>query len=259
MPYVDHLGMRLHYRTEGGGPAVILVHGFTQSCESWFAAGYVDALKDRYQVIVPDLPAHGRSGHPHDEAAYTGERLVGGLTAVMDDAGADKAVYWGYSMGGTVAYRCAAHAPERFAAWVIGAQRPSGVDWPSRFIGPLRQGAQTFVDLFDANQGPLPEGRKAELLAMDAEALACLLAGVRSFIHQDEALAHLTAPTLFYVGELDDNHAAGLPAASARVPGSRLVALPGLNHGRGFSRSRDVLPHIVPFLEAVTRGARTAV
>jgi pimeloyl-ACP methyl ester carboxylesterase len=43
MSYADNRGIRIHYRVEGEGPPLVLQHGFTQSIDDWYEAGYVEA------------------------------------------------------------------------------------------------------------------------------------------------------------------------------------------------------------------------
>jgi len=44
MPYVHNGGVRIHYRVEGDGPPLVMQHGYTDSMETWYELGYVDAL-----------------------------------------------------------------------------------------------------------------------------------------------------------------------------------------------------------------------
>jgi pimeloyl-ACP methyl ester carboxylesterase len=54
--------LRIHYRTFGHGPPLLLVHGLMTSSYSW---RYVlEDLGERFTVIAPDLPGCGRSEVP---------------------------------------------------------------------------------------------------------------------------------------------------------------------------------------------------
>ena len=64
MPYVDNLGVSIHYHIEGDGPPLVLQHGLTSSVKSWYADGFVEELKENYQVIMVDARGHGRSAKP---------------------------------------------------------------------------------------------------------------------------------------------------------------------------------------------------
>jgi hypothetical protein len=52
MPYANNQGVRIHYQIEGKGPALVLQHEFTDSLESWYELGYVNALKQDYRLIL---------------------------------------------------------------------------------------------------------------------------------------------------------------------------------------------------------------
>ena len=51
MPYTENGGVRIHYRL-GTRAALVLQHGFTESVVDWYEAGYVEALKSDYRLIL---------------------------------------------------------------------------------------------------------------------------------------------------------------------------------------------------------------
>src|SRR5687767_3447466 len=55
-------GHRVSYRTAGSGPALLLLHGITNSSETWERAASL--LSDRFTLIAPDLLGHGESATP---------------------------------------------------------------------------------------------------------------------------------------------------------------------------------------------------
>lgn len=50
----------MHYRSEGKGAPVVLVHGFCETGELW--NGFSAELSAEYEVLIPDLPGFGQSG-----------------------------------------------------------------------------------------------------------------------------------------------------------------------------------------------------
>jgi pimeloyl-ACP methyl ester carboxylesterase len=61
MPYADSQGVHIHYKIEGKGSPLVIQHGFTSSLQRWYMHGYVEALKDAYQLILLDARGHGAS------------------------------------------------------------------------------------------------------------------------------------------------------------------------------------------------------
>jgi pimeloyl-ACP methyl ester carboxylesterase len=67
-------------------------------------------------VLPVDLPGHGLSDKP--EIRYTLALFARAVTAVLDDAGVQKAAVVGHSMGGMVAYEFAGRATDIFKKYL---------------------------------------------------------------------------------------------------------------------------------------------
>jgi pimeloyl-ACP methyl ester carboxylesterase len=124
MPIVANQGIRIHYEVEGQGPPLVLQHGFTDSLLGWYERGYVDALKQRYHLILVDARGHHLSDKPHDADAYATEIHVADVLAVLDDLDIRRAHYYGYSMGGWIGFGLAQHAPHRMGSMIFGGASP---------------------------------------------------------------------------------------------------------------------------------------
>jgi pimeloyl-ACP methyl ester carboxylesterase len=61
---VEVSGLKIHYLTAGKGPAVILLHGYTQTSRMW--KPIIPLLAEKFTVIAPDLPGIGDSAIPRD-------------------------------------------------------------------------------------------------------------------------------------------------------------------------------------------------
>ncbi|WP_354503415.1 alpha/beta hydrolase [Lysobacter sp. OAE881] len=94
-------------------PTIVMLHGFTGSKENWFPVAR--RLRERYRVVVPDLPGWGESNRI-DNADYgflaQSERVARFLQPVSPD---EPVVLLGHSMGGGIAALTAARHPERVA------------------------------------------------------------------------------------------------------------------------------------------------
>ena len=96
---VKYDGARVHYESYGKGKdATVFIHGWT--CDLTFWGGQSPVYQKQRSLLV-DLPGHGLSEKP--EVAYTEERFARAIEATMRDAGVERAIVVGHSMGGTVA------------------------------------------------------------------------------------------------------------------------------------------------------------
>lgn len=116
-------GSRIAYLDEGGGPPVILVHGFGGSMWQW--EYQQAALASHYRVITLDLPGSGLSDKP--ELAYTPDEMVAFFRGFMDALGIQKASLVGNSMGSGLVIGTALTHPERVDRVVLISGLPKGV------------------------------------------------------------------------------------------------------------------------------------
>jgi pimeloyl-ACP methyl ester carboxylesterase len=122
--FVDTNGVRLRVIEGGepGAPAVILAHGFPSLGYSW--RRIVPALADAgYHVLAPDQRGYGGSSRPDAVQAYDIHALTGDLVGLLDDIGAQRAVWVGHDLGGMVVWAAAHLHPERVAG-VVGLNFP---------------------------------------------------------------------------------------------------------------------------------------
>ena len=146
MQTLEVKGVKLRYYSEGTGPAVVLIHGLHSSARiNWQVNQVFADLAKSHQVIALDLPGHGASDKPEDEAAY-GTQMVEDVVALMDHLKIDKAHVVGYSMGGMIALKLIVTHPDRVLSGTLG-----GMGWlrdGSRLQQfwermPVRDGART--------------------------------------------------------------------------------------------------------------------
>ncbi len=111
----EHFGRHLvHYREQGSGPPLLLIHGLITSSYSW---RYVIApLAQRFRVIAPDLPGAGRSAVP--DVRYTASAMARWIIDFARAIGAHGSVAIGNSMGGYLAMRAVLEEPSVFSRLV---------------------------------------------------------------------------------------------------------------------------------------------
>ncbi|MDH5276785.1 MAG: alpha/beta hydrolase [Gammaproteobacteria bacterium] len=109
-------GARIHYRDEGSGPPVVLIHANFSNLIDWDP--WVDALRDKYRVIRFDMTSHGLTG-PDPTGDYSQERTLALTERLIDALGLGTITLGGTSMGGTVAIHYAAAHPERVLRLIL--------------------------------------------------------------------------------------------------------------------------------------------
>ena len=111
--FLERDGLRLHYVDEGAGEPVVMVHG--NPTWSFYYRRWVDALKNRYRVIVPDHIGCGLSDKPGDDRyPYRLERRAADLEALLDSLGIDSDITLvAHDWGGMIAMHYAVSHPER--------------------------------------------------------------------------------------------------------------------------------------------------
>ncbi len=108
--FVEIEGMQIHYRDEGAGPPLVLLHGFGSSLYTW--DGWVRQFAGTRRLIRFDLPGFGLTG-PAPDGDYRAERYVRVVAALLDSLGVKRTDIAGNSMGGRTALMFALAHPER--------------------------------------------------------------------------------------------------------------------------------------------------
>jgi len=88
---------KIFYRITGIGKPVILIHGFGEDGEVW--NNQVDYLKDKFQLIIPDLPGTGQS-EMIDDMSMDGMAEV--IHSIIHKEDIDSCPVIGHSMGGYI-------------------------------------------------------------------------------------------------------------------------------------------------------------
>jgi pimeloyl-ACP methyl ester carboxylesterase len=113
-------GIPIHLTEAGEGPALVLLHGLSATHVNWERT--IPAFADRWRVVAPDLPGHGRSGKP--DAPYTIDFFAGVVRSLGRELGIKEAVVVGNSLGGQIAVELALTYPVWTRALVLVA--PAG-------------------------------------------------------------------------------------------------------------------------------------
>lgn len=111
-------------RGDASGPAVVLIHGYTDSARDW--APMLPYVSRRYRLILVDIRGHGQSSKP--ECCYSRFDFAYDIKLLLDALGVRKADIVGHSLGSIIAQTFAEYWPERTAHVVLisstGGQPP---------------------------------------------------------------------------------------------------------------------------------------
>ena len=135
--------VKLQYLRAGNGPALILLHGYTQTSRMW--KPIIPLLAEKFTVLAPDLPGIGDSAIPKDGLDMKTAAIR--IHALVKSLGVEKARVVGHDIGLMVAYAYAAQFPAEteklvlmdaflpgVAGWEAVYNNPS--IWHFRFNGP---------------------------------------------------------------------------------------------------------------------------
>ena len=114
--FIDVEGMQVHYRDEGTGFPIVLIHGTGASLHTYDA--WTKQLSKNYRVIRLDLPAFGLTG-PNKNAEYSIERYTQFLSQFLEKIKVDKFHLAGNSLGGNIAWNYAAEYPEKVLKLIL--------------------------------------------------------------------------------------------------------------------------------------------
>jgi pimeloyl-ACP methyl ester carboxylesterase len=248
-------GHRVTYRSAGRGPVLVLLHGITNSSETW--EHVAPLLSERFTLIAPDLLGHGDSATPRGD--YSLGAHATGVRDVLTALGHERVTVIGHSLGGGIAMQFAYQFPERCERLVLVSSGGLGREVHLLLRAAALPGADyvlpvlTSPHLLGLGRGlggllrrvRLAPGGDLEVLAQgfasldNAGSRQAFLHTVRAVIepsgqrvsaHDRLALAALM-PTLIVWGE-DDSiiPAAHGAAAHEAMPGSRLEVFPGAGH-----------------------------
>jgi 3-oxoadipate enol-lactonase len=240
------------------GPTVVLLHGATLDHRAW--APQVDALVDRFHVVVPDLRAHGAS-----TGRFAFEDAVQDVLALLDELPAAQVVLVGLSLGANIAQEVVYRAPERVAALVV-ADATCNTAVRSPWEAPLTvaalhaQAAAVGGDfgLLAARVTAVDPQVQAYALEANAhrsnqETVAILASLLTGGLRSDPAY-RLPVPTLLVHGDRDQlgDIATGTRAWAQREPLAGYAVIPAAGHASNLDNPEVFTAVLAAFLDGVT-------
>jgi pimeloyl-ACP methyl ester carboxylesterase len=241
------LNFQVHNPQAPGVP-LLLTHGFGATAGMWDPN--IDALSVDRPVIVWDQRGHGSSDAPDDMDRYSEAISVADMAAILDAAGADRAVLGGMSLGGYLSLAFHLVHPRRVAALVLvdtgpGYRNDEARDkwnaWVERRALELERGqtrAESSAELAQAvheNPEGLPRAARGVMAQKDARVIT--------------SLDSIGVPTLVIVGAQDTDFLAGADYMLRRIANSRKVVIDNAGHAANMDQPETFNTAVGDFLE----------
>lgn len=114
--FIEIDGVEVHYRDEGQGIPVVLIHGTAASLHTW--DDWTKELSKTYRIIRMDLPAFGLTG-PNKSRDYSIESYTQFLDDFITKIEIDSFHLAGNSLGGNIAWNYALEHPKKVQKLVL--------------------------------------------------------------------------------------------------------------------------------------------
>ncbi len=264
-------GARVRYSDSAEGapddekrkPAVVMVHGFASSLETWVQVA--PAVRRAHRVVSLDLKGFGWTDRP--EGDYSPEAQARIVLRLMDHLGIARASLVAHSWGSSVALSATLAAPERvdrialYDAWIYEEQLPVFFQWArASGVGEMmfatwykeRADERMALAFFDRSHVTEELIQAVDAALERPGTVAAALAAVRGqrFASLEGRYRSITKKALLLWGRED---IVALPKYGERLarelPGSRLVMYPRCGHFPMIEAREASTRDLVAFLE----------
>jgi 3-oxoadipate enol-lactonase len=220
----------------------------------------VDAVSDR-EVITPPLPAFdGRPRLPDPSV----DGYARDVLETLDDAGIERAIFGGLSLGGYVLFGILRQAPERVAGLILADTRTS-VDTPERLaarkrsIETVRQRGPSAIadEMIPGLLGPTTHATRPDVVGkvrrlIESQTVDAIADGLQAMMTRPDSaavLSHVRVPTVIIVGA-EDTITTVVDAENMRraIPGSTVVVLAGAGHMSNMEAPQEFNDALTGFL-----------
>ncbi len=207
-------GKRVRYTVRGSGRPVVLLHGYLEAGEIWDSLA--EMMEGRFRIIAVDLPGHGDSEVQGEK--HTMEFLAGAVKEVLRDAGAERVMMVGHSLGGYVTLAFVELYPDMLSGYVLfhshpHADTPEAIARRNREIAVVRAGRKNImypgnVSMMFARENLklMPEAleRSGKIASRNpGEGIISLLNGMIDRPSRQYILENGTVPLLWILGRHD--------------------------------------------------------
>ena len=214
-------------RDAGGRPDVVLLHGFSQSHQSWLHQVSGDLARE-FRLVTYDLRGHGASDKPEDKLFYQdGRRWADELQTVIEHTGMQRPVVVAWSYAGRIALDFLSLYGDESLSGLAMVDATSSTD--AQVMGPAAPLLRLMCDpdpeinvratrefLGACVARPLPPEEMEFMLEYNLAVPARIRANLRRPpARYDAVLRGLRLPTLVLHGALDPVNLPGMAAYTA--------------------------------------------
>ncbi len=262
--FIEIDGMQVHYRDEGEGMPIVLIHGTGASLHTW--DDWTAILKKDFRVIRLDLPAFGLTG-PHPSHDYRIETYADFLDKFLIELDIDSLYLAGNSLGGNISWYYASehhekvkklvlidssgYPPEGKTPWVFKLARIPILNSIIRYFTPKLIIKNNLNQVYFDNNKIKPEliDRYYNLTLREGNRTAFIDRAKTDFKDYTTRLKQLYAPTLVIWGKED----IWIPISNGKrfakdIPDAQLVILEGSGHIPMEESPMESLKPVVHFL-----------
>ncbi len=109
-------GLKINYKIAGEGPAILVLHGWGGSSDSWRKVQQI-LSQSGYKVVVPDFPGFGKSVTPKDPWGV--KEYNDFVLKFVEQLGLNDFILIGHSFGGQIAVRFTISHPEKVKKLIL--------------------------------------------------------------------------------------------------------------------------------------------
>lgn len=269
--------IELYYEEHGSGDPLLLIMGLAADSMAWMFQ--VPDFSEHYRTITFDNRGVGRSSKP--SGPYSIHEMADDTAGLLDTLGIDRTHVVGVSMGGMIAQELALRHPRRVRGLVLACTYPepdADVERQRQFStrelgGTVTAGGEVQIDVNAVDplrffQQLLPLAFSEQFITNELPKLMELFGGALQYGFSLEAilgqvaavmshkatdrLHHIKSPTLVITGDADRLVSpANSDVLARRIPGARLVKVPGGSHGFNFETPQVFNREVLNFLATV--------
>ena len=269
--------IELYYEEHGSGEPLLLIMGLAADSMAWMFQ--VPDFSEHYRTITFDNRGVGRSSKP--SGPYSIHEMADDTAGLLDTLGIDRTHVVGVSMGGMFAQELALRHPRRVRGLVLACTYPepdADVERQRQFStrelgGTVTAGGEVQIDVNAVDplrffQQLLPLAFSEQFIANELPKLMELFGGALQYGFSLEAilgqvaavmshkatdrLHQIKSPTLVITGDADLLVSpANSDVLAQRIPGARLVKVPGGSHGFNFETPQVFNREVLDFLATV--------